>query len=479
MHAAGTLDELQSLIKSNHISCKEVVQRYLHTIKEKNGHYNAFLEIFEQEALEKAKIIDDKFSKKTQGSLAGLIIGIKDNICYKNHKVSAASKILENFTAPYSATVVSRLVEQDAIIIGRLNCDEFAMGSSNQNSAFGGVPNPYSPKHCAGGSSGGSAVAVATQMCMASLGSDTGGSVRLPASFCNIFGYKPSYGRLSRYGLIAFASSFDQIGVFAHTIDTIIKINEIVAGEDAMDPTSSRRTITKFSQEKFPKKLRIAVLSEHEHKLNFLQKEVSDKLDSSIEQLKESGHTVDTLAFPYQKYITPCYHILSTAEAASNLARYDGVRFGVRTSEAASIEEVYTKSRTQGFGKEVKRRIMFGNFVLRSSHKSGYYTQAQKFRRLLCDFLDKIFQNYDLILSPTSATTAFPIQKGNLKINPTSIKQNDVYTAMANLTGTPAVSIPSGFSTDHLPIGLQLIARPFSDHLVFQGAKLLNEITGQ
>ena len=477
MHSADTLAELQSFIKQGKLSCKEVVCNYLHTIQEKNKFYNAFLEVFDQEVLEQAERIDKKVAKNTQGSLAGLVIGIKDNICYKGHKASASSKILQNFVAPYSSTVVSRLLKEDALIIGRLNCDEFGMGSSNQNSAFGKVPNPYSTNHVAGGSSGGSAAAVATQMCMASLGSDTGGSVRQPASFCNLFGYKPSYGHFSRYGLIAFASSFDQIGVFANNTKTIKEISEAVAGEDMMDATSSRRRLSKFSQEQIPKKLRIAVLQD-DYDAKIVQKDILNTLSDTISILKENGHIVDIINFPYREYITPCYHILSTAEAASNLARYDGVRFGFQHPEAKSIEEVYVKSRTQGFGKEVKRRIMFGNFVLRASHRSDYYGQAQKFRRFLTNYLNQVFQNYDLILSPTSATTAFPLQKESVS-DTLAIKQNDIYTAIANLTGTPAISTPSGFNKEKLPIGMQLIAKPFSDNLLLYSANLLRKLLAQ
>ena len=476
MHSASTLTALQAKLDRRELSCVQVVQRYLHTIREKNGHYNAFLEVFEDEALREARRIDDRIVQKKAGKLAGLVLGIKDNICYKGHTASASSKMLENFISPYSATVVDRLLNEDAIIIGRLNCDEFAMGATNQTSAFGNVPNPYSPDHVAGGSSGGNAVAITTQMCMASLGSDTGGSVRQPASFCNILGYKPTYGSFSRYGLIAFASSFDQIGVLSNSVDDIVKISEIIAGSDPLDATTVQRPFAQsIKKYKLPSSLRIAVLDLPKTDTSY-NPEIENRLESLIQHLEQDKHKVDRISFPYVEYLTPCYHILSTAEASSNLARFDGIRFGYRSKQASSVDDVYINSRSEGFGNEVKRRIMFGNFVLKNSYTKRHYTNAQKVRKLLSDHYDQLFSQYDFILSPTTTSTAYVMEKSQT-FNSTHLKKSDLYTVTANLIGAPAMSIPCGFSSEYLPIGIHLMSKPFSDELLFHGSKILQNAT--
>ena len=375
-----------------------------------NLHLNAFLEVFEDSAIAAAISVDEKIKNGTAGKLAGVIVGIKDNICYKNHKVSAASKILEGFESIYTATALQRLLDEDAIVIGRLNCDEFAMGSSNENSAFGPVENNLKKNYVPGGSSGGSAVAVSAGLCTVSLGSDTGGSVRQPASWTGTYGMKPTYGRISRYGLIAYASSFDQI-------------------------------------------------------LSHLQKIIQD--------LNLKGHEIIDLSFTFIEYLVPTYYVLTTAEASSNLSRFDGVHFGYRSSEAKGVDETYIKSRSEGFGMEVKRRIMAGTFVLSHGYYDAYYSQAQKVRRVLKNQTDKMFEKTDILLMPSTPGTAF--EKNAIK-DPIQMYLQDIFTVHANLTGNPALSIPLGNHSNGLPFGIQIMSNTFDESTLFQFAKILEDL---
>ncbi|NBX79819.1 MAG: Asp-tRNA(Asn)/Glu-tRNA(Gln) amidotransferase subunit GatA, partial [Flavobacteriales bacterium] len=360
-----TIKEIKEALLSG-ATALSITQYYIAKIGE-NTHLNAFLEVFEESAIAQAIIVDEKIKKGTAGKLAGVVIGIKDNICYKNHKVSASSKILEGFESLYTATALQRLIDQDAIIIGRLNCDEFAMGSSNENSAFGSVENNWKANHVPGGSSGGSAVAVSANLCTVALGSDTGGSVRQPASWTGTYGLKPTYGRISRYGLIAYASSFDQIGCFTNCLEDATLLLEIMGGKDEMDATSSSKELERFSIQPASKG-KVGILKECMAHAG-LDAEVKASLDATIEKLKAQGHEIVELSFPYLDYLVPAYYVLTTAEASSNLSRFDGVHYGHRSTEAVGVEQTYIKSRTEGFGPEVKRRIMTGTFVL--SH--GYY----------------------------------------------------------------------------------------------------------
>lgn len=450
-------------------SVLEITQSYLNLI-DQNSHLNAFLEVFKDSSIERAKAVDQKLKDGSAGKLAGVVIGIKDNICYRNHRVSAASKILEGFESIYTATALQRLIDEDAIIIGRLNCDEFAMGSSNENSAFGSVENNWKPNYVPGGSSGGSAVAVSAGLCTVSLGSDTGGSVRQPASWTGTYGLKPSYGRISRYGLIAYASSFDQIGTFTNNLEDTRILLSIMAGKDEFDSTSSSTPFVDNVQ--VPNKLRIGVISECLSHPG-LDEEVKSFLNKKINSLHSAGHDIVELSFPYLDYIVPAYYVLTTAEASSNLARFDGVHYGYRSPKAAGVDQTYINSRSEGFGAEVKRRIMAGTFVLSHGYYDAYYTKAQKVRRTLKNKTDEMFSKVDLLLMPTTPSTAF--EKNAIKDNIQMYLQ-DIFTVHANLTGNPAISIPLGVHSNGLPFGMQIMTDQFKEGALFEYAKVIENI---
>ena len=452
-------------------SVLEIVENYLTKI-EHNVHLNAFLEVFEQSAKENALKIDEKIKAGKAGRLAGMVIGLKDNLAYKNHKVSAASKILEGFESIYSATAVQRLIDEDAIIIGRLNCDEFAMGSSNENSAFGPVKNHLNTNFVPGGSSGGSAVATGANLCTASLGSDTGGSIRQPASFTGTYGLKPTYGRISRYGLIAYASSFDQIGPITNTLEDAALLLEIMAGDDEYDATVSSKKVENYADFDEVKPLRVAVISEALF-ADGIDPEVSAKMETIISRLKKEGNIVENVSFPYMEYMVPTYYVLSTAEASSNLARFDGVHFGYRSKNAQGVEATYKKSRSEGFGPEVQRRIMAGTFVLSHGYYDAYYTKGQKVRRILQDKTNAIFSQYDVILLPTTPSTAFEL---NAVKDPISMYLQDIFTVHANLTGNPAISLPVGNHSNGLTFGIQLMANHFEEKHLFNVANYLEKL---
>jgi len=466
-----TFAEVKLAISSG-VSVFDIVNTYLNAI-ESRKNINAFLEVFTDSALEQAKEVDQKIKNGTAGRLAGMVIGLKDNICYKNHHVSASSKILEGFESLYSATVVERLLAEDAIIIGRLNCDEFAMGSSNENSAYGNVLNPINEKCVPGGSSGGSAAAVAAGLCTLSLGSDTGGSIRQPASFTGIFGYKPSYGRISRYGLIAYASSFDQIGPFGNAIEDIALVTEIIAGKDEYDSTVSSRSVEEYSNLNAPsKKMKIAILKEAIHH-DGINPEVKARLNEIIVQLREEGHQVDEVSFPYLEHMVPTYYVLTTAEASSNLSRFDGVHYGHQSKKAVGVEQVYTLSRTEGFGEEVKRRIMAGTFVLSNDFYEAYYTKGLKVRRVIREKTDTILAEYDFLLTPTTPDAAFEI---NSVKDPITMYLQDIFTVHANLSGNPAISLPLGKKQDGMPFGIQLTGNHFKDKALFDFSYYLTKL---
>lgn len=444
----------------------DVVKSYLANI-EAQQDLNAFLEVFEATALQQAALVDEKRKNGTAGKLAGMVIAIKDNICYKGHKVSASSKILEGFESLYSATIIERLLAEDAVIIGRTNCDEFAMGSSNENSAFGNVKNNLGKTLVPGGSSGGSAVAVSAGMCTASLGSDTGGSIRQPASFTGTVGFKPTYGRISRYGLIAYASSFDQIGPFANNVEDTQLLYEVMAGKDKMDSTSlsaaSGLSISK------PTAKRVAYLKEAlEH--DGVDPEVRAKMLEIIDTLKKDGHTVEAVSFPYLDYLVPTYYVLTTAEASSNLSRFDGVHYGYHSKDAVGVEETYVKSRTEGFGAEVKRRIMAGTFVLSHGYYDAYYTKGMKVRRVLKDKTKEIFASYDALLLPTTPSVAF--ESGSVT-DAIQMYLQDIFTVHANLSGNPAISLPLGKHSSGLPFGIQLMTDDCDESTLFSFAHYL------
>ena len=444
----------------------DITTEYLKRIK-KHKSINAFIQVYSKEALEKAKIVDQKLKNGTAGKLAGMVVGIKDNLCYKDHKVSAASKILHDFESLFTATSVQRILDEDAIIIGRLNCDEFAMGSANQNTIYGTVKNPLDNSKVAGGSSGGSASAVSAALCLAALGSDTGGSIRQPASFCGIVGIKPTYSRVSRHGLIAYASSFDQIGPLTNNVEDAAIILEVISGKDDFDSTVSSKKVEAYSKVSFDKKSKkIAYIKECLER-DGLDPEVKKFIEEKIIALKKMGHIVEPISFPYLDLLVPVYYVITTAEASSNLARFDGIHYGYRTENDLDLDATYINSRTEGFGEEVKRRIMLGTFVLSSGYHEAYFTKAQKIRRLIQQQTKKMFDSYDFIISPTTPHTAFEIdQKNN---DPTAMYLEDIFTVQSNLSGNPAISLPLGTHSNGLPIGLQIMADNFkeSDLLAF------------
>lgn len=448
-----------------------IVDAYLEEIERKKD-LNAFLEVFSDAVREQAARVDDKIKSGTAGRLAGMVIGLKDNICYKGHHVSASSKILNGFESLYSATVVERLLAQDAVIIGRLNCDEFAMGSSNENSAFGPVKNVVNTACVPGGSSGGSAVAVAAGLCTVSLGSDTGGSIRQPASFTGTIGVKPTYGRVSRYGLIAYASSFDQIGPFTNTIEDAALVLEIMAGNDEFDTTSSSRGVDDYSQLSTCEKKKIALIKEAVNHPG-VNNEVKAYFDELVKKLTDEGHVVEQVSFPYMEQMVPTYYVLTTAEASSNLSRFDGVHYGHRSDLAVGVEQTYTKSRTEGFGSEVKRRIMAGTFVLSHGYYDAYYTKAQKVRRVLRQKTDEILAGYDFILMPTTPDAAFEL---NAVKDPIQMYLQDIFTVHANHTGNPAISLPLGKKKDGMPFGIQLMANHFEEKPMLEFSNYLMKL---
>lgn len=469
-----TIKQIQTDVKSGNTTCEKLVHDYLLKI-EANKHLNAFLEVFSNEAIERAKELDKKLAQRKQtGKLFGCVIAIKDNICYKQHKVSAGSKILEGFTSLYSSTVVERLLDEDAIIIGRTNCDEFAMGSSNENSAYGNVLNAQDNSRVPGGSSGGSAVVVQAGLCHASLGSDTGGSIRQPAAFCGLVGLKPTFGRVSRYGLIAYASSFDQIGPFTTNVEDAALIMEVISGKDNYDSTSSSETVPAYSSElKSEKKSRIAVFPST-MKSDGLNAQVKSSVQNILNDLKREGHVVEEVGFDLLDHLIATYYVLTTAEASSNLARFDGVHYGYRSKNANEMDPVYKRSRTEGFGKEVKNRIMLGTFVLSSGYYDAYYSRAQKVRRILTDKIRGIFKEYDFIIMPTSPTVAFKF--GEKTDNPVEMYLADIYTVLANLTGIPAISLPLAQDKNGLPIGVQLLADKFQESKLLAFSEKLMQI---
>jgi len=424
---------------------------------------NAFLEVFESSAMESAKLVDQKIAAGTAGKLAGMVIALKDNICYKGHKVSGSSKILEGFESIYNSTVVEKLLAADAIIIGRVNCDEFAMGGSNENSAYGDVKNPIQLDRVPGGSSGGSAAAVAEGLCLAALGSDTGGSIRQPASYCGIVGYKPTYGRVSRHGLLAYASSFDQIGPLTHNVEDSALILEVISGMDEYDSTMSDIEVPNFSNlinSDTSKKYKIGYIKDC-FDMTGLDGEIKSFTENFIKELSSEGHDVKGIDFPLLEYMIPNYYVLTTAEASSNLARYDGAHFGFRSPDAKDIDSTYVTSRSQGFGPEVKRRIMLGTFVLSAGYFDAYYTKGLKVRRLIKEKTEELFKEYDYILMPTAPTTAFKL--GENSDDPITMYLQDIFTVHANLAGVPAISLPLGSHSNGMPFGLQFMAAKNKD----------------
>ncbi|MBS1598979.1 MAG: Asp-tRNA(Asn)/Glu-tRNA(Gln) amidotransferase subunit GatA [Bacteroidetes bacterium] len=467
MFTFHSIEDYQTALQRGSTSCFEAVEFYLNKI-ETARHLNAYTNVYAQEALIIAKKLDiQRKSGKPIGKLHGVVIGLKDVICYKDHPVSAASKSLQNFISIYNATVVDRLLREEAIIIGHQNCDEFAMGSTNENSVYGNVLNAIDNTRVPGGSSGGPAVAIQADLCMISLGSDTGGSVRQPADFCGIVGLKPTYGRISRHGLIAYASSFDQIGIFGKNVPDVALTLEVISGNDPFDATSSHTPVPEFRKlaklangDKTPTR-RIAYFKEAiQHQS--LDPEIKSAFLQFVDGLKLKGFTVEEIDFEYLEYVVPAYYILTTAEASSNLSRYDGVKYGYRSANSSNgLTEFYKKNRSDGFGKEVKRRILLGTFVLSAGYYDAYFTKAQQVRKILIDKTKLIFNNFDVILSPSSPTTAFKL--GEKMDDPIAMYLADIYTVYANLVGIPGISVPLFQHTNGMPFGIQAMTNQFKE----------------
>ncbi|WP_425639931.1 Asp-tRNA(Asn)/Glu-tRNA(Gln) amidotransferase subunit GatA [Algoriphagus yeomjeoni] len=469
-----SFDEIKKSLEKKETDCRAIVQYYLKNIQTK-AHLNAFVEVYEQSALEQADLINEKLANGNAGKLAGMVIGIKDVLCYAGHESNASSKILKGFESQFTTTAVQRLLDEDAIVIGRLNCDEFGMGSSNENSAHGNVLNAADESRVPGGSSGGSAVAVQANLCTVSLGTDTGGSVRQPAAFTGVIGMKPTYSRVSRWGLIAYASSFDCIGVFSRTVKDNALVMEIMAGHDDYDSTSSRKSVLPYSQLlHFDKKAKVAYLKETIES-PALQSEIKANTLAVLDKLKFEGHQVEKVEFPLLDFILPTYYILTTAEASSNLSRFDGVKYGYRTPNSHNLESMYKLTRSEGFGEEVKRRIMLGTFVLSASYYDAYFTKAQKVRRLIKDFTENLLNEFDYIIMPTTPSTAFKF--GEHSGDPVAMYLEDLFTVQASVSGVPSISLPNGKDENGMPIGLQVICNSFKEAELYAFSNYLTELT--
>ncbi len=465
--------QVQADISKGLMSCRGLVDYYLSRI-EASKTLNAYIEDFGVEAQARADELDEQYRNDpaSVGRLYGMVISIKDLLCYKDHKVSAASKILENFESLYTATAIERLLAEDAIIIGRTNCDQFGMGSSSEHSHYGAVRNAADPERIAGGSSGGSAVAVQADTCLASIGTDTGGSVRQPAAYCGVVGMKPTYGRISRYGLLAYASSFDQIGILGNSVTDVALLLEVMAGKDGFDSTASQKAVPAYSQKlQYQKKARIAYF-EAALKHPKLDAHIKTETLALMDRLRAEGHAVEAVDFDYLEYMVPAYYVLTTAEASSNLSRYDGIRYGHRSEAAENLIETYQKSRTEGFGTEAKRRIMLGTFVLSAGYFDAYYTKAQKVRRLVQEQTAEILNQFDFILMPVTTSTAWKI--GEKVDDPVENYLADIYTVQANIAGIPAIALPLGKHTDGLPFGVQLLANRFKEADLLAFASSMN-----
>jgi aspartyl-tRNA(Asn)/glutamyl-tRNA(Gln) amidotransferase subunit A len=458
----SSYEDLRSKIVSRMVTCEEVVRFYLERI-DRHCNDNIYITVFHEQALERARALDRKLSVGgAPGKLFGMPMAIKDNIAIKGSRLTCASKILEQYISVYDATSVLRLEAEDAIFLGKTNMDEFAMGSSNENSAFGNVPNPFDKKRVPGGSSGGSAAAVANGLAMVALGSDTGGSVRQPAGFCDIVGLKPTYGRISRYGLVAFASSFDQIGVLSQNCDDAALVLEVMAGRDDRDATSSAHSVPAYSSEMAAVSvagLKIGVPKEYFP--DSLNPDVARMVKGKLSELRDQGAELVDITLPDSEYAIAAYYILVTAEASSNLARFDGARYGYRSGRSSDLASMYVNSRTEAFGREVKRRIMLGTYVLSAGYYDTYYKKAQQVRRVFQDRYREALEKVDVIAGPTSPFPPFGI--GDKTGDPLEMYLADVFTVPASIVGMPAVSVPLGFDSLNLPVGMHLICNFFEE----------------
>jgi aspartyl-tRNA(Asn)/glutamyl-tRNA(Gln) amidotransferase subunit A len=463
-----TITQLQEALQRRETTVTAICEAFLARIARLNPQLNAFLTVDEAAVRARATELDQQLATQgLQGALFGVPIAIKDNICVAGVRTTCGSKILENFVPPYSATAIERLLAAGAVLIGKTNCDEFAMGSSNENSAYGPVRNPWNTDHVPGGSSGGSAAAVAADLCVVALGSDTGGSVREPAAFCGIVGLKPTYGRVSRYGLVAFGSSLDQIGVLAKNAADIARVLGVIAGRDWHDATSAPQPVPNYAADLATadcRHLRLGVPAEALS--SGINPEVKAAVETAIARYQAMGATLVDVHLPHLPYAIADYYIIATAEASANLARYDGVRYGFRSPDSPTLAAMYQKSRDQGFGPEVKRRIMIGTYVLSSGYYDAFYLKAQKVRTLLRRDFEQAFEHCDLIIMPTAPVAAFKL--GEKTADPLEMYLADIYTVTLNLAGVPGISFPVGFTTDNLPIGCQLVAPHFAEARLLQ-----------
>ncbi len=471
-----SLSELSQKLSKKEISSRELTVSVLKRIQNTNAALNTFVAITEEEALADAKKVDEKRGRgESLSPLAGIPIALKDIFLTKGIKTTCCSKILSNFVPPYDATVVRRLKENDYVLVGKLNMDEFAMGSSNENSYYGAVKNPWDLERIPGGSSGGSAAAVSASQCIGSYGTDTGGSVRQPAALCSVVGLKPTYGRVSRYGIIAFASSLDQVGPFGKTVKDTALLLQAVAGHDPLDSTSAPLPVPDYAKSLKNDAKGLTVGIAKEYFTEGMQKEVERSVREAIDQIKKLGAKVIDVSLPHTPYAIPTYYIIATAEASSNLARYDGVKYGYRAAEAETLLEMYRKTRGEGFGIEVKRRIMLGTFALSSGYYEAYYKKASQVRTLLKNDFHEAFKKCDVIVTPAAPTTAFKL--GEKIEDPLQMYLSDIFTISANLAGIPGLVLPCGFDRKGLPIGLQMLAPHFKEESLFHLAHAYEKST--
>ncbi len=471
-----TAEELLSLLARGEVTSEALTAEFLQAVRQRDPHVNAFLHVDEAGALEQARAVDAKRRRgEPLGSLAGVPVAVKDVLCVRGQPTTCGSKMLRNFVPPYDAHVVTRLAQADAVLLGKTNLDEFAMGSSTENSAFRPTRNPWDLERTPGGSSGGSAAAVAACEAPLALGTDTGGSVRQPASLCGVVGLKPTYGRVSRFGLIAYASSLDQVGPFAHDVSDAALLLEVIAGHDARDSTCVERPVPAYRQalDQPPSSLTVGVAREYFSE--GLDAEVERAVRAALRVLQEQGATLKEVSLPHSPYAVATYYLVATAEASSNLARYDGVHYGHRAAKYDGLIDLYEKTRGEGFGAEVKRRIMLGTYALSSGYKDQYYVKALQVRRQIKDDFDRAFAACDVIAGPTAPTPAFRI--GERTADPLAMYLSDIYTISANLAGIPGVSVPCGFAKGGLPIGLQLLAAPFEEAKLLRAARLHERAT--
>ncbi|RDW18976.1 Asp-tRNA(Asn)/Glu-tRNA(Gln) amidotransferase subunit GatA [Oceanobacillus chungangensis] len=469
-----TIKELETMLHNKEITVQDLVEESYKRIEEVDGQVNAFLTLDKENALAKAKVLDEH--PDATAKLFGIPGGIKDNIMTKGLRTTCASQFLDNFNDPlYDATVVEKLNNEQTIAVGKLNMDEFAMGSSNENSSYAAAKNPWNTDYVPGGSSGGSAAAVAAGEVLYSLGSDTGGSIRQPAAFCGVVGMKPTYGRVSRFGLVAFASSLDQVGPITRTVEDNARVLEVIAGHDKMDTTSANLEVPAYTEALTGdvKGLKIAVPKEY--LAEGIAPEVRESVLEALKVYESLGATWEEVSIPHSKYAVAAYYLISSSEASANLARFDGVRYGVRSENADNMIDMFKKSRSEGFGPEVKRRIMLGTFALSSGYYDAYYKKAQQVRTLIKNDFDKIFEEYDVIIGPTSPTTAFKL--GEKIDDPLTMYADDILTVPVNLAGVPGISIPCGFSPEGLPIGLQIIGKHFDESTVYRTAHAFEQAT--